>query len=262
LRFSEHGKVRFISHRDAARAFERAFRICELPLAFTQGFSPRPKVSFGLALSVGHSSDAEYLDVELVQAVALDALSARLTAALPEGLEVTGAAALADRAPALQEAVTAVEWELDVVDAASGSDPAPGALADRAARALAATELPVVRTRKGREGEDDVRPALRRLAPRSAGRLAVEVSTQPTSIRPNEVVAALGGGLALAAAHRSRQWIERGGTRLEPLDADPRTATASAPGEEGTDVRRDHGGARLRTRTQPDRGASRPAGVL
>jgi radical SAM-linked protein len=63
IRFSKRGKVRFISHRDVARAFERAFRIEQLPLAFTEGFSPRPKVSFGLALSVGHESDAEYLDV-------------------------------------------------------------------------------------------------------------------------------------------------------------------------------------------------------
>ena len=65
LRFSKRGKVRFVSHRDVARAFERAFRTSRLPLAFTLGFSPRPKVSFGLALSVGHESVAEYLDVEL-----------------------------------------------------------------------------------------------------------------------------------------------------------------------------------------------------
>ncbi len=75
LRFGKHGKVRFISHRDVARAFERAFRVEQLPLAFTQGFSPRPKVSFGLALSVGHESDAEYLDFELVEPVPLDAAS-------------------------------------------------------------------------------------------------------------------------------------------------------------------------------------------
>ena len=54
LRFSKHGPVRFISHRDVARAFERAFRIVELPLAFSAGFSPHPKVSFGPALAVGY----------------------------------------------------------------------------------------------------------------------------------------------------------------------------------------------------------------
>src|SRR6185369_13734949 len=108
LRFTKLGKVRFVSHRDLARGFERAFRIEALPLAFTQGFSPRPKVSFGLALGVAHESVAEYLDVELAEPVALDALPAALSAALPEGIDVTGASALADRAPALQEAVTTV----------------------------------------------------------------------------------------------------------------------------------------------------------
>ena len=63
LRFTKRGKVRFISHRDVARAFDRAFRIEQLPLAFTEGFSPRPKVCFGLALSTGHEREAEYLDL-------------------------------------------------------------------------------------------------------------------------------------------------------------------------------------------------------
>src|SRR5439155_11422896 len=94
LRFTKHGKVRFISHRDVARAFERAFRIEQLPLAFTLGFAPRPKVSFGLALSVGHESRAEYLDFELREPVATQALCDPLTDALPEGIAVTGAAPL------------------------------------------------------------------------------------------------------------------------------------------------------------------------
>ena len=100
----------------AARAFERAFRIEQLPLAFSQGFSPRPKVSFGLALSVGYESDAEYLDFELTEPVDVDALPAALTAALPDGITVTGACRLLDRAPALQESVTAVQFLVAVTD--------------------------------------------------------------------------------------------------------------------------------------------------
>ena len=96
-------------------AFERAFRIEQLPLAFTLGFSPRPKVSFGLALSVGHESDAEYLDLELAEPVAVEPLARAISAALPEGIEVFDVVALADRAPALQEAVTAVEWIIEVI---------------------------------------------------------------------------------------------------------------------------------------------------
>ena len=111
-RFEKVGKVRFVSHRDIARAFERAFRIEQLPLAFTQGFSPRPKVSFGLALGVGHESRAEYRDLELAGSIDVDSLPSALSAALPEGLRVNGAGALAERAPSLQEAVSAVELDL------------------------------------------------------------------------------------------------------------------------------------------------------
>src|SRR5437899_3250542 len=112
LRYTKRGKVRWISHRDVARALERAFRITKLPLAFTEGFSPRPKVSFGLALSTGHESDAEYLDVELTEPVDTDALAARLTPALPEGMPATGAVRLIERAPALQESITEVQYRV------------------------------------------------------------------------------------------------------------------------------------------------------
>src|SRR3954468_8494935 len=97
LRYTKQGKDRWISHRDVARALERAFRITKLPLAFTEGFSPRPKVSFGLALSTGHESEAEYLDLVFAEEVELDALSVSLTDALPDGIAVTGAVPLAER---------------------------------------------------------------------------------------------------------------------------------------------------------------------
>src|SRR5262249_60061441 len=67
LQYTKHGKIRWIGHRDVARAMERAFRVSELPLAFSEGFSPHPHVSFGLALSTGHESDCEYLDLVLVE---------------------------------------------------------------------------------------------------------------------------------------------------------------------------------------------------
>jgi radical SAM-linked protein len=224
LHFSKRGKVRFVGHRDVARAFERAFRIAELPLGFTQGFSPRPRVSFGLALSVGYESEAEYLDVELTEPVDVD-LAAALTAALPEGIVVKAAAALADRAPALQEAVTAVEWEIEVTDPAGSS---PLAVARLAAAAMASPSLRVTRTRKGREAEEDVRPALRRAevlgATEGGVLLGFEVSTHPVSVRPGELLAALGGGLTATRVLRTGQWIERGGARLDPLVADPRRA--------------------------------------
>jgi radical SAM-linked protein len=226
LRFTKRGKVRFVSHRDVARAFERAFRIEQLPLAFTLGFSPRPKVSFGLALSVGHESDAEYLDVELVRPVALDPLPAALSAALPEGIDVSGAAQLVERAPALQESVALVEYRVTPWD--HGDRPVTAAvLAPVVGTALASATLPVTRTRKGRESTDDIRPAIRtiELTEDSEGSPALELtlSTQSRGARPREVLDALSTDGVVLTEHRvlrTAQWIERDGARVEPLEAD------------------------------------------
>ncbi|MGZ4713837.1 MAG: TIGR03936 family radical SAM-associated protein [Acidimicrobiia bacterium] len=227
--FTKRGKVRFVSHRDVARAFERAFRIEALPLAFTQGFSPRPKVSFGLALSVGHESDAEYLDLELTTPMPLGPLAAALTAALPEGIDVVDVVALADRAPALQEAVGAVEWEIEVRgDEAGTVDARPAAIADRVTAVLAAPTFPLTRVRKGKTTTDDIRPAIRRLNVLGESEhgtvLAAELATRPTSLRPAELIHTLGPDLQEGRVRRIRQWIERDGERYDPLAVDTRTA--------------------------------------
>lgn len=226
IRFAKRGKVRFISARDVARALERAFRIEQLPLAFTEGFSPRPKVSFGLALSVGHESDAEYLDVELTDAVDTDVLAERLTPALPEGMPATGAVRLVERAPALQESITEVQYRVEAIDGLGR--PVPDAVLETAAsHALASDELLVSRTRKGKESVDDLRPAIRNIEvvhDDDASVLELTLLTQSRGARTREVLDALdsfvGVGLTEHRALRTSQWIERGGARLEPLEAD------------------------------------------
>jgi radical SAM-linked protein len=232
VKYAKQGKVRWISHRDVARAFERALRIEQLPLAFTLGFSPRPKVSFGLALSTGYESEAEYLDLELSEPVGLEPLPARLTAALPIGLSVVDVVALAQRAPALQEVVTAVTWRVEVTT--DDGQPVPVALLrELVSGARSAPVLQVTQVRKGRSSICDVRPAIRHLDVLGADvatvpTLEMELSTRPRGAKPSEVVAAIAGvrpdapALAIGRAVRTGQWIERDGARCEPLDADTR----------------------------------------
>jgi radical SAM-linked protein len=222
LRYSKLGKVRWIGHRDVARAMERAFRVAELPLAFSQGFSPHPLVSFGLALGTGHESDAEYLDLVLAHDVEPDTLCAPISHALPDGIDVTGAARLVDRAPALQEAVTAVRWLVEIDPTADASE--------RLAAGLAAPALETTRRRKGREVVEDVRPVVRSANMRDATTVEMELNTQPRGAKPGDVLAAI-GGLTEVRARRTHQWIERDGARCEPLDADttrPRVQEARA----------------------------------
>ena len=251
MQYTKRGKVRWISHRDVARAFERAFRIAQLPLAFTEGFSPRPKVSFGLALSTGYESDAEYLDVELASDVDPGSLPAVVTDALPPGIDVVGAAALVERAPALMDAVTAVEWQVVVTHD-------DNTLVDRSRfasvvdAALAMPALETTRRRKGREVVEDVKPVIARLDVHEH-MCTMELRTQPRSAKPGDVLAAIAsatavaGGLAEAHVLRTHQWIERDGARHEPLRTDTRPRT------DVTSVRDEHKGM-FDVQREPDAG--------
>ena len=220
LRFSKQGKVRFTSHRDVARIWERSLRRAGVPVAYSAGFSPRPKIAFGLALPTGYSSDAEYLDVEVdpVWAAGIDneTLLGELTASLPTGMTALAAAELASGEPSLQHAVTSCTWRID----AAGSD-APE-VSDAVLRAMDASELLVQRERKGRLSIDNIRPAVHAVEVQGnindGVRLAAELATQPRAVRPGELLASLHPPLTLVQACRLHQWITTdAGERREPL---------------------------------------------
>ena len=193
IAFSKHGKVRFTSHRDVARIWERALRRSGLPVAYSEGFNPRPKLSFGLALSTGHESDGEYLDVDLdperVSDLDVSVLPALLTAQLPVGLTATAVVVGDRRMPSLQQAVDTCTWSIEVRGVT------PDAVRESIDRLLARDEVMVTRERKGKEVTDDLRPAVRSLAvdaPTEDGvRLIAELGTQPRSARVAEVLSAL-----------------------------------------------------------------------
>lgn len=217
FRFTKHGKVRFTSHRDVARLWERALRVAGATVTYSEGFSPRPRLSFGLALPTGAASDGEYVDVRLEEEPAdgLEVLCARLAAALPEGMEVPAAAVLAPGAPSLQEVVDASEWSILL-----GGDLDPSPVGVAVAAALAADELPVRRERKGKEQVADLRPALLDLAvaPGPDGpELTAVLATRPTSFRPEELASALDPSWRVVRMRRLHQWILDGERRHEPV---------------------------------------------
>lgn len=100
-RFHKGGALRFISHLDVQRLLQRAMRRAGLPLRYSQGFNPHPLLSFASALSVGHTSDGEWLDVRLEGEVAPGDFAARLNETLPEGLRILEARQIDETAPTL-----------------------------------------------------------------------------------------------------------------------------------------------------------------
>ncbi len=229
VRFTKLGKVRFTSHRDVARIWERALRRAALPVAYTEGFSPRPRLSFGLALSTGHESLGEYLDAELALdpgAVELDALPGRLSPCLPVGIDVVAAAALAPGTPSLQADVTSCTWAIEL-DGVS-----PLVAAEAVTRALDAPALVATARRKGGEVLADLRPGIHELAVESGAAtplLHARLAAQPHSVRPSDLVAAILPGSGERRVVRTHQWIETDGARREPLEAPDATSLARMP---------------------------------
>ena len=243
FRFSKLGKIRFTSHRDVARLWERALRRAELPVALTEGFSPRPKVHFGLALSTSHESLGEYIDIDFREpecdALVLADLPELLTSLLPEGLTVQVAAPITTSDTSLQQAVTSCEWEIDALGL--DVDAAPATIAGL----LAAPEIVVTRQRKGNDVTDDIRPYILQLAvigpvpgvlspegtrviTPAGTRLFAELATQPRGLRSTELLAALGPEITEGRVRRTHQWITLDGARREPLPAMQGTAPDGA----------------------------------
>ena len=231
LRYSKLGKIRFTSHRDTARHWERAVRKAGIPVAYSGGFSPRPRMSFGLALPTGAESLAEYLDVEFDPAWTGEHhdLPMLLNPELPVGYAVTAVAERVQGAPSLQEDVVACEWRITL-------DGVEGDAADEAVtRVLAAGEVLVERERKGQRSTDDVRAAIHDLSVVSTTddprpHLCAVLATTGRGLRPTELVGALFPSLdavdVAARVLRTQQWIERDGALREIL---PERDVARAP---------------------------------
>ncbi|MER7396103.1 TIGR03936 family radical SAM-associated protein [Streptomyces sp. NPDC000151] len=238
LRYTKRGRLRFTSHRDFQRAFERALRRAEVPMAYSAGFTPHPKVSYANAAPTGTGSEAEYLEIALTERRDPAALRALLDESLPDDLDVIDAveahtSGLADR---LQASV----WELRL-DGVSVAD------AERAVAAfLAAEEVPVERATKKGIRTFDARAAVADLqagaceADRpgadACAILRLVVRHLTPAVRPDDVLSGLRATADLAppvpaAVTRLAQGLldEETGAVTDPLAPDRDAAMAAPP---------------------------------
>ncbi|MEI8238843.1 MAG: TIGR03936 family radical SAM-associated protein [Actinomycetota bacterium] len=237
VRHTKLGKVRFTSHRDTARHWERAVRKSGIAVAYSAGFTPRPRMSFGLALPTGAESLAEYLDIDLVDDVtladlSLDDLCVRFAAALPVGYEVTHIVSRESGATSLQEDVVACTWRI-TLDGVQ-----PDQLVEAVTHTMSSSSVLVERERKGQRSTDDIRPAMLDLSVAPTidddhrPHLCAMVATNGRGLRPTELVASMFPTLdpvdTAARVLRTQQWIEREGELREVIPAHPLAARAPA----------------------------------
>jgi len=199
--FSIGQQVKYISHLDLMRVWERALRRAKVGLSYSQGFNPRPKLVFAAALPVGFTAKAEIVDVYLERPVALQDLSA-LKAQLPEGLELVGVTEVPQALPSLPSLVSAAEYRVAV-----SADENREQVQRRIDRLLASETLRRVRERPGGGREYDLRPLIQKLwlAAVEAGEMTIgmllQVSARGTG-RPDEVMAELGMGQGVRSIER------------------------------------------------------------
>ncbi len=237
IRYAKRGPLRFTSHRDVARAFERAVRRAGVPIAYSQGFTPHPKISYASAAPTGVASEAEYLELGLSAVVDPAELRRALDAALSSGLDVIEAVSAAGAG--LADRIDASHWRIEC----------PGVSADRLADAVeafrAAGEVPVERLTKQGRRRFDARPAVFRIAVEAAVGTPAATAGQPCAIldlvvrqvtptvRPDDVLAGLQvvAGLVPPVPPRvtrlAQGRLTEQGDIVDPLRADDEPVSAS-----------------------------------
>jgi radical SAM-linked protein len=186
LRFAKCGEFRLVSHHDLMRCLERMLRRAAIPMATTQGFNPRPKITFALALGLGIEGRAEVVDLELSEPIDPPALLARLRAVAPPGFVFTEACALAPGSSPPQP--HAVEYCISILDRHEQAHSAVETL-------LAQNTWPFTRRRADRELNFDLRQQVQSAALTSDGTLRFRLIVSPGgSVRPEELLEALALG--------------------------------------------------------------------
>jgi radical SAM-linked protein len=180
ITFIKQGALRYTGHLDLHKLWERAARRAELPLAYSQGFHPQPKMNMAAALPLGFSSRCEVMDMKLEHAIPLDSLSTRLNETLPSGLRVVGVEQVDERAPALQTQVTSSEYEVTLTEPFERSE-----LEQKIDSVVESKAIP--RERRGKMY--DLRPLIEELKLLADGKIFMRLRAQEGATgRPEEVL--------------------------------------------------------------------------
>ena len=201
IQFTKEGALRYISHLDLHSLWERSTRRASLPLAYSQGFHPQPKIQLAAALALGFTSNAELVDIWLQDndEWQLDELQAKLQAALPSGIQVTGVDEVELHSKPLQVLVHTAEYEVTLLDEM------PASLLDEKVASVLAAESILRERRKRRKSKRytsqkptyDIRPLIKEISPLPPEdgklRLFMRVSaSEGATGRPDDILSEMG----------------------------------------------------------------------
>jgi len=199
IRYSKDPSIRFIGHLDLLRTWERALRRAQIPMAYSQGFHPHPRINLGAALPLGYSSECELIDLWIENKIETTEIMSRISHSLPPGIELTSVDPIPVSSPSLQKSIRWAEY-LTILDQKFSVEE----MKLKVKELLAQDTLQ--RTRRGKTY--DLRPLLDsieviELERRATLRMTLSSSQQGTG-RPDEVLDALGLDASLVRIQRKR----------------------------------------------------------
>jgi len=216
VKYARGESVRFLSHLDVMRVIERAMRRADIPVAYSEGFNPRPKISYGPSLTTGYTSDAEYFDVKLVTDEIVD-IRSRLNAELPEGMEVLETRTLFGKVKSITALVNRAGYEVKFENGWNRDD-----LAEQIRSILEKKEIFVKRTKDKKSQSVDIRPFIATLQPTEQGLYLEVVIENGKSVRVNEVLGLLFPDdeekIKTVKVNRRGLWVQYGAILATPMD--------------------------------------------
>ena len=208
LKYAKREAASMISHLDLVRLFRRAIRRAGLPVCYSQGFSPQPKIAFGIPLSVGNTSDCEMVDVELMQVVSLAEIEARLSGQMPRGLELVEVKEVSLQEKALTRDANLITYQV-AYETSCDSDEIKRLVREL----ILSTSLPYTRVRGNKIKKINIRPFIKSITlPKDEPNNLMEMKlifNERGTAKPEEVVNSLGTDkiVRLSGCHRTS--IER-----------------------------------------------------
>jgi radical SAM-linked protein len=184
IAFSKTGALRYIGHLDLNTIWERAARRAGLPLAYTQGFHPQPKMTFASALPLGFSSRCEVMDMRFNQEIDLTSLPMQLQDVMPSGIGIINVQSVDEHEPPLQTQIVSAEYEVALTEAVNEAE-----LKRKMDEVMASPSLP--RERRGKSY--DLRPLIEKLELTSENKILMQLAAREGATgRPEEVLDVLG----------------------------------------------------------------------
>ena len=215
IRFGKQPRLRFISHLDLQRFFQRAVNRTGLPIAWSQGFNPHPVMSFGSALALGWTSEYEVIDIKLAAPMGRGRVEAAVKAALPEDLPVLEVRMIDDRHPAPMAQVRMSDYAITLENSEAVLAQIPAFLARES----------VMATRKAKSGEReiDIRPLAIDVCRTEYGLFCRLMLTEKDTLKPDLLLKTLsdmaGTEMPAAKIHRLMLLGEDAGGVVRPLMA-------------------------------------------